>query len=114
MVLLDNAADGQTLRVRKQAWEDPFAEPLSAGNRAFVEKSGKWTAFDVSAEGSFAAFIGDVLGSVEPVAAEDGAVTGVVLRTRSGGVIRVDAEADELFVSQLIPARRIEERQLRQ
>jgi hypothetical protein len=41
----------RTLRVRATAWEDPFAEPLSAENRAFVEKSGKWAAFDVSAVG---------------------------------------------------------------
>jgi hypothetical protein len=46
VVLLDNAADGEALRVRRQAWEDPFAEPLSGENRAFVEESGKWTAFD--------------------------------------------------------------------
>ena len=32
-----------------EIWEDPFAEPLSDENRALVEKTGKWIAFDVSA-----------------------------------------------------------------
>lgn len=68
-MLLGNAADGETLRVQMEAWEDPFAGPLSDENRDFVEKSGKWTAFDVSAEGVFAMFIGDVLDTVEPVLA---------------------------------------------
>ena len=40
VVLLDNAADGETLRVRAQAWEDPFAGPLSCENRAFRHRIG--------------------------------------------------------------------------
>jgi hypothetical protein len=105
VVLLDNAADGETLRVRTEAWEDPFAGPLSVENRAFVEESGKWTVFDVSAQGAFATFIGDVLVGVEPVLAESGKVTGMILRTGGGGVVRVDAEADELFINEVIPGR---------
>ena len=68
-VLFDNAADGETLCVRAAAWEDPLAEPLSAESRAFVEQSGKWAAFDVSAVGAFATFIGDVLASAAPASA---------------------------------------------
>jgi len=45
---------------------------LSGENRAFAEESGKWAAFDVSAKGAFATFIGDVLASVEPVLAGPG------------------------------------------
>lgn len=56
VVLLDNASDGEELRVRTEPWEDPFVEPLSEENRAFVETSGKWTAFDVSTVGAFATF----------------------------------------------------------
>jgi hypothetical protein len=92
--LLDNAADGEALRVRAQAWEDPLAEPLSEENCAFVEKSGKWAAFDASAESAFATFVGDVLASVELVLAESGKVTGLILRTGKGGIIRVEVEAD--------------------
>lgn len=77
---------------------------MSEENRAFVEESGKWAAFDVSAVGAFETFIGDVLGSVEPVLAGSGKVTRIILRTRREGVVRVDVEADELFVNELIPA----------
>jgi hypothetical protein len=111
VVLLDNAADGETLRVWTEPWEDPFAGPLSEENRAFVETSGKWTAFDISAVGAFAAFIGDVLASVEPVLAGTGKVTGMILRTSGGGVIRVDVEADELFLNEVIPWHPAESRQ---
>jgi hypothetical protein len=103
VVLLDNAADGETLRVRTQAWKDPFAEPMTGENRAFVEESGKWAAFDVSAQGAFATFIGDVLASVETVLADSGKVTGMILQTERGGVVRVDVEADELFLNEVIP-----------
>ena len=109
-ILFDNAADGETLRVRATAWEDPFAEPLSAGNRAFVEQSGKWVAFDVPAVGAFATFIGDVLASAEPVLGESGHLTGVILRTDGGGVLRVDVEADELFLTGVTPGHPIDGR----
>lgn len=108
VVLFDNAADGETLCVRAEAWEDPFGEPLSEESRAFVEESGKWVAFDVSAVGAFATFIGDVLASVEPVLAESGKVTGMILRTAGGGVIRVDVDADELFLNAVISGHPIE------
>jgi hypothetical protein len=103
VLVLDNAADGEALRVRAEAWEDPFSGPLSAENQAFVEKSGKWTAFDVSAKGAFATFVGDVLATAEPVCAAPGKVTGVILRTGRGGVVRVDVEADELFLNEVVP-----------
>lgn len=47
-VRLESGADGESLRVSADEWVDPFAEPLSAENREFVEASGKRTAFDVS------------------------------------------------------------------
>ena len=45
---LESGADGESLRVSVGEWVDPFAEPLSAENREFVEASGKRTVFDVS------------------------------------------------------------------
>jgi hypothetical protein len=76
---------------------------LSEEKRAFVGKSGKWAAFGVSAEAAFATVIGDVLATAEPVYADPGTMTGVILRTGSGGVVRVDVEADELFVNEVVP-----------
>jgi hypothetical protein len=103
-VLLENSGDGETLRVRQQAWEDPFAEPLTEENRAFVAESGKWAAFDTPAQDLLGMFIGDVLTGVEPVSARPGKITGIILRTGGGGIIRVDVEADELFLNQVIPS----------
>lgn len=100
--LLENGADGEALRVREEAWEDPFAGPLNDENRAFVSKAGKWTAFDVSATGAYSTLIGGVLVRVEPVLADYGKVTGMILRTDRGGIVRVDVEADELFLNEIV------------
>jgi hypothetical protein len=103
VILLDGAADGEAPRVSTQAWPDPFAGPLSDENRAYADKSGQWTAFDVSAQGALAPFTGHVLASVEAVLADSGKVTGVILRTGGGGIIRVDVEADEVFLNAVTP-----------
>jgi hypothetical protein len=68
-------------------------------------------AFDVSQVGAFATFMGDVLASVEPVLAESGHLTGMILRTAGGGVIRVEVEADELFLNEVIPGHSTEGRE---
>jgi hypothetical protein len=97
--LIDNASDGDSLRVLAEEWHDPFAEPMSPENREFVAKSGKWTAYDVSGDPEFAAFTGDLLQSVEPFSNSDGKVTGVALRTAGGGTVRLDVIADELYLN---------------
>jgi hypothetical protein len=82
VILLDGAADGEALRVSTRAWQDPFAGSLSDENRAYVDKSGQWTAFDVSAQGALAPFTGDVLASVEAVLADSGKVRGDLANRR--------------------------------
>jgi len=100
--LFENGADGESLRVTETAWADPFAEPLSTENREFVERSGKWTAFDVSTVGRWAKLIGEPLSDVEAITDDGGKTTGVVLRTEHGGVLRLGVMADELFVDGLV------------
>lgn len=97
--LIDNASDGETLRVLTEEWQDPFAEPMSPENRAFVARSGKWTAYDVSGDPEFAALTGDLLQNVEPISNSDGRITGVTLRTAGGGTVRLDVIADELYLN---------------
>jgi hypothetical protein len=80
VILLDNAADGETHPCTGGGMGRYVRWATERTNRAFVEKSGKWTAFGVSAVGASATFIGDVLRSVEPVAARSGKVTGTILR----------------------------------
>jgi hypothetical protein len=100
--LFDNAPDGESLRIIEHAWHDPFREPLSEENREFVERSGKWTAFDVSTLGPWAKLIGEPLADVEPITNEDGKTTGILLRTTHGGLIRLGVMADELFLDELV------------
>jgi hypothetical protein len=100
--LFDNEPDGDSLRVRQEVWLDPFSEPLAMEKRAFVEASGKWTAFDVSTDPSWARLIGEPLIGVEPVVSDAGKTTGIVLRTEHGGVLRLGVMADELFVDGLV------------
>jgi hypothetical protein len=67
IVWLDAGPDGEALRIMTAAWIDYFAEPLSIENRKFVEQSGKWTAFDVSAENPYSRFIGERIVQVIPI-----------------------------------------------
>jgi hypothetical protein len=102
LFLFDNEPDGESLRITGAAWIDPFAEPLSAENREFVARSGKWTAFDVSADRAWASLIGEVLSEVEPIVNSAHKMTGIILRTEHGGVVRLGVEADELFLDGLV------------
>ena len=47
-ILFEGDGDGERLRVREQAWIDPFEEPLSEENREFVEEHGRWRRVDCS------------------------------------------------------------------
>ena len=101
IVLIDNDADGESLRVTEAEWLDPFSEPLSVENQDFVKRSGKWSSFDVSTSDQWARLIGDRLSEVEPVANAAGKLTGVILRTDHECVLRLGVMADELFVDEL-------------
>jgi hypothetical protein len=97
IVLLDAGPDGEALAVRAAAWIDHFAEPLSIENRQFVEQSGKWTAFDVSAQKPYSRLIGEQIGQVIPIRTLENKIKGVALTTRES-TVRVEIEADEVTV----------------
>lgn len=99
--LIDNASDGEALRILTEAWHDPFAEPLSAVNREFVARSGKWCAYDVSGECEFSSLMGELLESVDPIFNSAGKITGLVLRTSRGGLVRLEVAADELYLTDI-------------
>jgi hypothetical protein len=96
-LVLDAGADGYTLAAFSERWHDPFSGSLSAENAAFVEKSGKWTAFDVSAEAPYAALIGRAIRHVEFVCDEDEKLIGVEISFETV-TIRAIVGADELLV----------------
>jgi hypothetical protein len=100
--LFDSGPDGESLRIDERPWTDPFTEPLSAENREFVDKSGKWKALDVSTLGDWATLIGASLTEIEWITNNTGKTTGVLLRTEHGGALRLGVMADELFVDSLV------------
>lgn len=100
VLLIDNASDGETLRVVGDEWQDPFTEPMSPENREFVAQSGKWAAYDVSGDREFAGLIGDVLQGVEPITNPADKVVGVVLRTAGGEMLRLEVMGDELYLTE--------------
>jgi hypothetical protein len=94
---LDAGADGYTIAAFPERWHDPFSGLLTAENAAFVEESGKWTAFDVSDEAPYAALIGRAIGHLESVRDEDEKLTGVEISFETA-TIRAIVGADELLV----------------
>jgi hypothetical protein len=96
-VLLDAAPDGEALAVRPSAWTDPFADPLSVENREFVERSGKWTAFDVSEQVPYSHLIAEQVSEVIPVRTLDNKIKGATIKT-AHCAIHVEIEADEVSV----------------
>lgn len=94
---LDVGPDGEALSVIGSRWEDPFTEPLSEENRAFVERSGKWTAFDVSTEPPYRELVGHTVERVEPLLTSTGKIRGATLFT-STGALRTEVQADDLTV----------------
>ena len=97
-LLLDAGPDGESLKLQEQAWEDPFAEErLTPENRAFIARSGKWTAVDVSDDPAYRPVLGGLILQANPILAETNKVVGLVLRTNCGD-LRAEVEADDLYV----------------
>ena len=90
-------ADGASLRVVVGSWVDPFPEPLSEENRAYVESHGKWTAFDTSATPEMAPLDGQIVRRVLPIRDQAGLRRGVQLDLGDEQVTYV-VDGDEGFV----------------
>ncbi len=78
-MVLAGGGDGQSLRWQLGHWLDPFAEPLSDENRAFVVLSGKWEAVDVAEWPGYSRIIGQPITSVEAITPGSG-LTDAVFR----------------------------------
>jgi hypothetical protein len=96
--LFDVGPDGEALRFEEARWRDPFTEPLSSENREFVERSGKWTAFDVSGQPPYAALVGQAVLDVQPILTPGGKITGAAMTTYAC-TIRVVTGADDVVVT---------------
>src|SRR5436309_302811 len=76
-LLLECGPDGEALRLSRRPWDDPFSDPLTPENAEFVQRSGKWTAFDVSGETPYASFVDARLARCDPVRNIEGLITGL-------------------------------------
>lgn len=97
VVLLDGAMDGESLRVRDRAWDDPFKEPLTTENLDYVEEHGKWQRVDCSHHKDYEEFVGQVLTEVRLLRNERHRIGGVRLSVHSRSMWFV-VEGDECHV----------------
>jgi hypothetical protein len=97
ILVFDAAPDGEALSAERSTWTDYFAEPLSPDNREYVERSGKWTAFDVSEQLPYSHLIAERLEEVIPVETPEGKLIGATIKT-GHCALHVEVESDELFV----------------
>jgi len=88
---------GAVQRVVVGSWVDPFREPLSEENRAYVESHGKWTAFDTSATPEMAPLVEQIVRRVLPIRDQAGLRRGVQLDLGDEQVTYV-VDGDEGFV----------------
>jgi hypothetical protein len=96
--LFNVGSDGASLRVDEEGWQDPFEEPLSPENREFVERSGKWTAFDVSSKQPYNALIDRTVVDVQPIMGQLHKIVGAGIITDIG-TLRVTIAFDEVLVA---------------
>ena len=96
-ILLDEAADGQSVRVTSERWVDPFREPLTAMNRDYVARSGKWTVFDVTGEAPYSLVVGQVVEGIDLVRNESSSLSGFIVLTKAVA-LRIENVGDEIKV----------------
>jgi hypothetical protein len=97
-VVLDAAANGQSLVVKLGTWEDPFEGKMTPENRQFVQASGKWSAVDVRHESPYVDLVGERLTCVTPISVEQDDVIGAIM-TIGKHEVRAEVEADNLVVN---------------
>lgn len=96
-MVLDACGDGESLSVTAGTWSDPFEEPLSEENRAYVEKSGKWTVFEVSDNDPLRRVIGGRVVRVDEIKNPWQKVVGAQIRV-GDTTVKVIVDSDELVV----------------
>jgi hypothetical protein len=80
VVICDAAADW-TLEFYGAAWVDPFREPVSESDRAYLDRYGRWSAFDVTDQLPYSSLVGQRVRQAVPQLNDLLELTGLVLRT---------------------------------
>jgi hypothetical protein len=81
VVMCDAAADW-TLEFFGAAWVDPLPEPLSDLDRAYVERYGRWSAYDVTELAPYNSLSGRIVQQAIPQFNDLLELTGLVIRTQ--------------------------------
>ena len=102
VLLLEAAADGETLSVSDGAWVDPFDGKLDHENQTFVAESGKWTRVAVSEEPLFSTLIGCPVLDVAILENQFGREAGLAIGTPARTIWFV-VEGDEAHVYWAMP-----------
>lgn len=95
VLLFDAAADGEALSIRPEPWTDPFREPMSEENRAYLAAHGQWSAFDVQPADTP---LGALIGQPIEAAAKHTMPAGVDFRLPPV-TLRIEVAYDELRVT---------------
>ncbi len=97
-ILLTPDRDGESLRIERASWADPFAGELEAVNEEFVQTQGKWKILDVSAVEPYKDLIGQKIDAAHPIVNKFGKIAGVELLS-GGQQLNFLVEFDEGHIS---------------
>ena len=84
--LLRPGRDGESLRISQEPWRDPFEEPITEINAAFVKQYGKWSVLELSSFTPVASLVGQKLTAIAPVFNQTAKLIGLHLITQRGCV----------------------------
>lgn len=90
---LHGASDGETLLVDNKSWQDPFKEPLSPENHAFIKKYGKYAKISTN---SFE-IMGKVLTQFCLIQNQFGTIAGLELVFENSSIVFL-VDCDEYYV----------------
>lgn len=80
VVMCDAAADW-TLEFFGAAWVDPIREPLNESNRAYVERYGRWAAYDLTEQVPYSWLVGQTVRQAIPQFNDLLELSGLLVRT---------------------------------
>jgi hypothetical protein len=94
-VAMCEAAADWTLEFYDAAWVEPFAEPLTEADRAYVDRYGRWSAYDVTAQQPYGLLADQTVQQVIPQLNDLLELTGMLIRTEEA-ILDLQVWAGEL------------------
>jgi hypothetical protein len=94
-VVMCEAAADWTLEFYDTAWVEPFVEPVSDADRAYLDRYGRWSAYDVTAQPPYNLLAGQTVQQGIPQLNDLLELTGMLIRTQEG-ILDLQVWAGEL------------------